>query len=167
MPKISIDFEKVPDFRVIPDGTYIGRVVSCDEKETSSGLGKHTMKVDLEKPADIAKDVGSVFIDFPKAEGALFRLKGFLRAIGCLHPDGWDPEEVIGKQVGFVANIEVTQEWGVRNRWVRFVKAAGAKAKANRPQTEVDGLVEKHELGGGLKVEESTDKSVNAKSLFG
>lgn len=149
--EFNIDLSTVPELKTIPDGAYIGRVVSVEERGTSTGGKKLTFCIEIEAPQEQKDEVGKIYMDFPTKDaegapsGALFRLKQFSRCFGDVPVGTFDPELWVGKRFGWVCTIEDTLEFGVRNRETVFLSADQVTPVAKRTQADVDKLVENNQ----------------------
>ena len=146
MTEFDIDLTKVPDLKPVPDGSYILRCASFEPGTSNTGNPKVTFKFDIEGPKEQKDEVGSVYMDFSLVQAALWRLLRFVKACGLELGPKFKPKLCVGKTVCAICSVDDTPEWGVRNRWNLFYPATGRVAKANRPQKDVDDLVERNAM---------------------
>ena len=138
----DIDLTKVASISPLPDGVYIVRIEEWEEKPTKTGNQKIVWKTALVKPEEVIEKVSAFYFDTPLSEAALWRLKNLAKAAGTLREGPFDPEDLIGKEVGLVIQLESTAEYGTRSNVTAFVAAHQANPKMTGTWEDVDAAEE-------------------------
>lgn len=119
--KFDVDLTKVERLKPKKAGLYILKIISSELKKSRQGLDKLTWQFEVLKPELPADESTKFWYDTSLAPKALFHLSDLFDACGKLHPGPFDPIEIWGDLVGAVIELEVTPEFGERNRVTKWV----------------------------------------------
>lgn len=145
--RFDMDLTKVKSLSPIPDGVYLADIKGYDIKKSQTGNDMITWKLELLQPAEVAEKTPIFYTITSLHPDALFHLKGLYEACNKLEEGGFDPEDLIGCSIGFVTLLELTKQWGLRNRVTKWLKADRTNAVQNKSfedvekmQAEADGM---------------------------
>jgi hypothetical protein len=136
--KLKIDFTGVESGgRTVPDGNYLAKIDSVEEKE--SGEGNPYLGLKLKIQAGKAK--GSVVYDnISLLPQALWKLRTLLERIGFEVPDGemdFDPQEIVGEEVTIVV-VNETYDKKERPRVGDYLSTAENEEEEDEEEDEAE-----------------------------
>ncbi len=127
--RFEIDLTTVPELKPIPESVVLLKAVDVKAGTSGTGNPKLTYECEILEPPEIVEQVEKYYLQMPLAEGALFRMKNLFDVCDALTPGGFDDRAIIGKTFGVIMDVEVTEDYGVRNRETKFLRASKTKAK--------------------------------------
>jgi hypothetical protein len=139
--RFAIDLTTVPELKPIPESVVLLKAVDVKAGKSQSGNDKLTYECEILEPPEIVEQVEKYYLTMPLAEGALFRMKNLFDVCDALTPGEFDDRAIIGKTFGVIMDVEITEEYGVRNRETKFLRASKTKAKkiGDWPEAEDEG----------------------------
>lgn len=132
--KFEVDLTKVERLKPKKAGLYIFKIISSELKKSRAGLDKLTWQFEVLKP-ELPQDESTKFwYDTSLSPKAIFHLADLYEACGKLHPGAFDPVELYGEVVGAAVELEVTPEFGERNRITKWIPVAIAQQQMEQQE---------------------------------
>ena len=141
----GVNLEEVPELQPVPDGTLIIEVEGWEEKKSQNNNPMAIIACTIIAPDEVAKKVGKYYLRIPMMNSTLFRWKAIYKACGIMElaQDGFDPDDLIGKQMGIVVTLREYQGQP-RNQEQKFLPVDQTEAVLHGKWEDVDAI----EAGG-------------------
>ena len=136
--RFEIDLTTIPELKTIPESVVLLKAIDVKSKKSLAGNDMLQYECEILEPAEIVEQVNRYYLQMPLAEGALFRMKNLFDVCDALTPGAFDDRAIIGKTFGVIMDVEVTEEYGARNRPQKFLRADLTKAEKRGDWPEED-----------------------------
>ena len=136
--RFEIDLTTIPELKTIPESVVLLKAVDVKSKKSQAGNDMLIYECEILEPAEIVEQVNRYYLQMPLAEGALFRMKNLFDVCDALTPGTFDDRAIIGKTFGVIMDVEVTEDYGARNREKKFLRADLTKAEKKGDWPEED-----------------------------
>ena len=147
----GVNLEDVPELQAIPDGVIAVEIESWEKKMSSNNNEMASICTQIIAPEELVKKVGKYYMQIPMMNSTLFKWRNLYEACGIMEKatDGFDPDDLLGKQVGIIVTLREYQG-SPRNNEQKFLPLNKTSPRLTGKWTDVEAMETKADAEGSV-----------------